>query len=608
MTARGKGALRIAIEDFLETFSFGKAAAAVLEHVAEIWEDALMDVYASLAERFELADKLPPALQPTNLRTVVKTSQSGVVLSIGAVIGLALGGIFGATQPFSRMASYWVDGAYRSYRSSPSELYQIARRSGMAESELQQYLKDLGTPDDISAGYAEATRPTLNSGELERVRLKKLISNSSYTEELHKQGWSDERIAQVQALYKQLPGAGDLISMAVREAFDPEIVSKLGYLQDFPPELGEYLEQQGYDRAWAERYWAAHWQLPSLQQGFEMLHRLRPEVTDNPFTAEDMSQLLRIQDIAPFFRERLMEISYNPLTRVDVRRMYAMGVLTEDEVYANYLDLGYNAENAERMTQFTIRYERNEERGLTRDAIQGSYKRGISSRETAISQLGELGYNTETADFFIDIVDYDIQSETSDAQLAAIKARYLQGLLTDSTVTDPLGKLNLPGERATALLELWKVQRDSQIQTPSRTDLDDFYRRSLITPEQYASYLALQGYSPDSVTLYSQRIDLIAQEEAAYELETAQTEQERLRSSKLSTTYQRDLAALNVSAAEVRAAIAALKVASYDIEDAEQLEDNARLLLQYTAYIAQLNLQKAQLAYTYRSEKLTPEV
>ncbi|GAG78096.1 unnamed protein product, partial [marine sediment metagenome] len=87
---------------------------------------------------------------------------------------------------------------------------------------------------------------------------------------------------------------------------------------------------------------------PSPQQGFDMLHR-------GVISDDELNMLLRALDVMPFWRDKLTQIAFRPLTRVDVRRMYKQGVLTETEVYESYLIAGYNEQNAERMAEFTVR-------------------------------------------------------------------------------------------------------------------------------------------------------------------------------------------------------------------------------------------------------------
>lgn len=608
MAGSGKGALRIAIEDFLETFKLHDVLSGWIEKILDKLEDENIKLYKSLVKHLGLDGKLPPGFEPDKFAVVVKTSQSGFFLSLGAIVGLALGGFFGVGQPIARLASQFVDKFYRSYRPSPAELWQLLRTYPELGDEVNKMMLDNGVPDVIIKAYEKAVQPILDHTALEVLRRKGSISDSEWERELSKLGWTNDRQKQIKALRDLIPGSGDLIRMAVREAFSPDVVARFGYAQDFPPEFADWMVKQGFSADWAKKYWYAHWELPSLMQGFEMLHRLRPGETSNPVTLDDIKTLLRIQDVAPFWRDRLTEISYNPLTRVDVRRMYGMGVLSEDEVYRNYRDIGYNEENARRMTEFTVRYERQTERGLTREAIQGSYKRGLIARDTAITQLGEVGYPDDIADFYLDIIDFDTAANQTDEKLSAIKAKYLAGALTNSTVIDELGRMNLPAERMNALLEVWQIQLDNKVNTASRSELDDFYRRGMIDTGEYIEYLKLDGYSAEMVGLFTRRIDSIVLEEAKIEAERAQREQERLRTARLASDYQRGKAGLDVTIAQARLAIADLKVAIHDLEEPADQADNKVRQDEIKAIIAAVQLEKAEQTYAYKTDRISGEV
>jgi len=43
------------------------------------------------------------------------------------------------------------------------------------------------------------------------------------------------------------------------------------------------------------------------------------------------------------------------IPRVDLRRMYMMGIPTEEDAYETHFDLGYKTEDARAMTEWTIR-------------------------------------------------------------------------------------------------------------------------------------------------------------------------------------------------------------------------------------------------------------
>src|SRR4030042_210783 len=129
--------------------------------------------------------------------------------------------------------------------------------------------------------------------------------------------------------------------------------------------------------------------------GFEMLHR-------RIITRDELRQLLRVQDIAPGWIDKIIAMSYNTYTRVDTRRMYASGVLSDTEVIQSYLDQGYTPDQAAKLARWTIQDAVNEEAGLTRASVQKSYAKRRISRSEAIEMLGRLGTSGAVADLILE--------------------------------------------------------------------------------------------------------------------------------------------------------------------------------------------------------------
>ncbi|GAI05860.1 unnamed protein product, partial [marine sediment metagenome] len=123
---------------------------------------------------------------------------------------------------------------------------------------------------DYAKTYLDAILTKPASIDLMAYHLRKDPSLSTLEQELKKIGIHPNYTDVYKTLAYQIPPVADIITMAVREAFSPEIAAKFGQYQDFPPDLETYAGQKGLSKEWAERYWAAHWALPSPQQGFEM--------------------------------------------------------------------------------------------------------------------------------------------------------------------------------------------------------------------------------------------------------------------------------------------------------------------------------------------------
>ena len=137
----------------------------------------------------------------------------------------------------------------------------------------------------------------------------------------------------------QLPPVTDIIRFQLREVFlegrREELVG-----DEARPVYDQAMKEWGFDKFWADSYWGAHWQLPSITQLNEMLFR-------GVISRETWGNYVRFNDFVPAQIDNLARISYSPFTRVDSRRMYRLGVLTDQELLQSYADVGYYADTYE---------------------------------------------------------------------------------------------------------------------------------------------------------------------------------------------------------------------------------------------------------------------
>lgn len=323
--------------------------------------------------------------------------------------------------------------------------------------------------------------------------------------DLHDVGWDDERIAVYKELAHILPPAPDLIRMAVREVFTPEIVEQYGQMEDFPPDFAQWSEKVGLTEFWARNYWAAHWDLPSPTQGFEMLHR-------GVITYDELKVLLRAQDVMPYWRDKLVQIAYSPYTRVDVRRMYKEEVLDEAGVKRAYMDLGYDEERADKLTEFTLKhYGRDEDavedeeekiRELTRADICDGYRRGILSNLEARDLLSKLAYTDVAIDFYIDREDYKKQKELRDAYAVNYRQLFVIGLKDAGTVKTEMMALGFLAGEIDEYLRVWAIEKLRRTSRPSRADLARFLRKEIITEAIWRQGMADLGYADKYIEWY----------------------------------------------------------------------------------------------------------
>lgn len=312
---------------------------------------------------------------------------------------------------------------------SPATVIELMAKDKISDDRALKELALNGLNPERAKLLKDSYETILSPGDIQLAFLRGEISEKDHDILLRRLQYSDASIALFKQLYVIIPPISDLITMSVREVFSPETTEKFGQFEDFPTEFAGFAKLQGLSEDWAKRYWAAHWSLPSATQGFEMLHR-------REIDEKELMMLLKALDVMPFWREKLMAISYNPLTRVDVRRMHKVGVLTEQQVYWSYRDIGYNDENAKRLTEFTVKLNSAENapqsqqvRELTRSIIEQAYTRGIISKDEAINRLVGIKYTLSDAEFLIRIQDGIKQVQSTPDLTSDIRKRTFDMIL-----------------------------------------------------------------------------------------------------------------------------------------------------------------------------------
>lgn len=134
----------------------------------------------------------------------------------------------------------------------------------------------------------------------------------------------------------QIPPVTDVIRMQLREVYLEGRREELVGTEDRPI-FDALMKEWGFDKFHADSYWGAHWVLPSIGQLNEMLFR-------NVIDSDTWERFVRFNDLEPSSIPRLQQIIFNPYTRVDVRRMARLGILSDPQLLQAYADLGFFAD------------------------------------------------------------------------------------------------------------------------------------------------------------------------------------------------------------------------------------------------------------------------
>lgn len=336
---------------------------------------------------------------------------------------------------------------------------------------------------------------TVDEGTLRTQFLRGIIDTSRLYERMRELGYTDQRTGEIVQTWKMLPGPQDLFMMVAKEAFEPDIYTTLGLDEEFPSEQIKWLEDQGISQEWARKYWIAHWDQPSIGQGFEMLHR-------GVINPGQLDMLFRAVEIPSFWRDKLTKIAYKPYTRVDVRRMHDLGVLTDQELIESYMAQGYDSEKALKMANFTIKFNADHAAQLSRSAILESFREDLISHFQALELLMEQDYSEDLASYYLELESFRRDKKIRDQQIDNLRERYLMNQITFTTARDELNRLELRGEKVTSLMDTWTLDRYKYEAIPSHSELDGFLIKGIITEGEYNTFMARHGFSQTAIRWY----------------------------------------------------------------------------------------------------------
>jgi len=456
----------------------------------------LTESLAKAIDRLEL----PPEVKTTILKVIKDDDLGSLLLGYFITLNYFLSYVGGHAEVASEQAAHEWRKQYRPTLPDVNALILSLYRNPAREGEVREMLRQLGYSDSNIDTLFKASKTIPSPEEFKSLFLRGEIDEATLNAGYKKYGFNDEEITQLKTLFYPIPAYPDLIRMAVREAFYPDYIEEYGLMQELPGEFVEFAGKQGLSEEWAKRFWASHWELPSIMQGFEMLHR-------NVIAAGDLDKLFMAVDIMPWWRDKLQAISYNPLTRVDVRRVFKMGIITRDEVKRTYLDLGYNEEKAEWLTKFTEMQNTEADRDLTKAEILSSYSKMIIGQAECNNMLLDLGYSQDEVDILISMKEYTTLKEIKEREEKRIRKFYLAGAYTMNQAITALGKLDLVGAEQDSIIKLWDSEKLAKLKSPTKKELDTFFSNGIITETIYIEEMKNKGYTDKYIGWY---LELIA--------------------------------------------------------------------------------------------------
>jgi hypothetical protein len=421
-------------------------------------------------------------------------------------------GMFGMLEPFNRLASYWLNWTFPNRLPTPEELIEMKFRGLIDDDHFKEFMREYGFDEKTAENLFEIRKELLTAEELLSAKWRGIIDNKTYEKYMKVLGFNDEDIKRFEEIRKFYPSPSDLIRFAVRDVYNEQIVKKYGYDEEFPESIVEDVKKIGMDEKWIRAYWRAHWELPSPTQAYEMLQRLNPKVLQirgdayrkmglNPeeikTDLDTVRELLKIADYPKYWRDRLIAIAYNPLTRVDLRRIYTLGLINDDELLARSMELGYTEDDAKLLMEFFKKLKHERKFDLVLSNIEKAYKVGMIDKSEFKELLSQTGYTEDEIEFLISLIDYEKEEELKKDYLSVWYKKAFYGLITVDQFEQKLREEGFRDDE----INYWKAKLLSDIEKSkkffTKTEIRDMFLNEIIDEKTALEYLKKLRYDDE---------------------------------------------------------------------------------------------------------------
>jgi hypothetical protein len=461
----------------------------------EEFETQIIPWYNPLAQEILAADGIPEYIKYPIRKSIEGTSQVGIA-GIAILVAVGYQAISsGFSDVLGRIMRIWLDRKLRSNLFDPATALLLLQRGFISQDYYNQIMAANGVRNQDMALYSQLRDRTFDETTLTQAFWRENMNQASVTDKLAEAGMSSEEIQHWFKAREVIPSPQDLIAMAVREAFNDNIAAQFGYDEGFPGEAAQWAKRQGMDEIWFKRAWRAHWVLPGLTQVREMYHR--QIINDS-----DVESFLIAADIPSFWRNSIKQWMFREVTRVDLRRMYDLGVITAQEVYTRYLKIGYTPEDAGKLTEWTVKQYHDKERQLTKTDILNMYEDGVLNQEETSAYLAALDFNISDITLLMIHRDLRRQEKWEKQIISNVRKLFIEGIYNRTDVFGELGRLDTPGTYIEQTLQVWDLEKKAKIRIPSVTQLRDMAQAEIISITQFRDELINKGYPDNYINWY----------------------------------------------------------------------------------------------------------
>jgi len=376
-----------------------------------------------------------------------------------------------------------------------------------------------------------------------------LINEGSYDQYLRRLGFYSDQVRGIMSnLRYEIPGSSDLVRFSVRHVFEPDLIERLGYNDEFRPildfwhrlqglnyplfsgpfaqQIGQFEQSRGLapgsflrsyadrglqDPTWAQAFWWSHWVVPSATQAYEMYFRFRPgrnHAFDPPgteglnFTGDDLNLLLRANDYPPSFRALLAGIAHRIPGIRFLRQLRSTQTFTQADVKELLLRQGYSDGDASILAESVERNDVTQRRRGIEQQAKGQlakyWEQGTIDRAGYRDLLIQHGLTPDDADQTVALAELDLKFKRLEKIIDFVKRKFISGAINAAQATDQLRQAGIVQERIALYVEDWALDITVKHKQISAQKAQQWACKALITIDELRKRLGNLGYlAPD---------------------------------------------------------------------------------------------------------------
>jgi len=190
------------------------------------------------------------------------------------------------------------------------------------------------------------------------------------------------------------------------------------------------------------------------------------------------------------------------LTRVDLRRIYELGLIDDNELLARLMEVGYTKKDAELMVEFYKTFRQEEARTFAKTEIKYLLYYGIINETEAKVMLERLGYTEEDAKTMIELWKVKLAEKDMRETQKFVRDAYSLGEITREEAERILKEVGLSEEVIGVVLDKEDKRRLKSQKLPSASTVVKWLKLGIITQERAKEILRSINVKEEYIEYY----------------------------------------------------------------------------------------------------------